>query len=339
MDEIKLYLHVGIHKTGTTAIQHFLRINNKILKESGIYLPVGHFSDNRPQDLVFKMIKNDLKYMEILDQMKKECIRNKCHSIILSNEDMVIMENKNVVEKLNELFDLKVLIYLRREDKYLESNYSFFTTLFETRCNYKKSIYAIPAMSNISKFFCNLIKVYDGIIDKKRIYIKSYDEVIKNDFLLGSFLEMLGLDLNEKFKLSSNMKNVSPNKYIVEFMTSIDDRLDDREQYYKMLNWLKTKSIIKNGPQPIFFTKKERIDLMNRCCECNKIISNEYFDGKSIFDKNYDIEVPESIARETIETLIVDIKKQFNLVIKPIRNYTEEQKNALERDISLTRSI
>jgi hypothetical protein len=331
MEKIKLYLHIGIHKTGTTAIQHFLKINNKALKKNGIYLPIEYFSDNRPQDLVFKMINNNFKYIEILENMKAVCISDKCHSIILSNEDMVGMRNTDVVKILNELFDLKVLIYLRRQDKYIESNYSFFTTLFESRYSYKKPIHEIPPMSTISNYYCDLIDVYSGIVDKANIFIKIYDEIARKDNLLGSFLEIFDLDLNEKFIVGDDIKNVSPNKYVVEFMASIDDGLNDRAKYYDIFYWLKTESIIKNGPKPIFFTKNDRVELMNKCRKCNEKISNKYFGGRSIFDDDYDTEVPKSITKETIETIIIDIKKKFNIEFKPMSAYTKEQKKALEK--------
>lgn len=316
MQKIKLYFHIGLHKTGTTAIQHFLCVNQSTLKDNGIYIPSKYFSDNRPQDLVFKMIDNNLEYLEILRSMKMECIENKCHSIILSNEDMTRMRCIDTLKQLNNMFDLKLIIYLRRQDKYIESNYSFFATLFETRCEYKKPIYDVPAMGNIATYYSDLIDFWSGEMCKNNIFIKSYDQVIKQNNLLNSFLEILNFDLDERFNTTDNIKNVSPNKYVVQFMLNIDNCLNDRERYNDVFSWLKTASSIKNGPKAIFLSKKDRIDLMNKCNECNQRISSEFLDGKSIFDDNYDIQVPESINTETINRLVQDIKLKFNIDIK-----------------------
>ena len=321
MQKIKLYFHIGVHKTGTTAIQHFLCVNYEALKDNGIYIPVEYFSDDRPQDLVFKMIDNNQKYLDVLQDMKKKCIENKCHAIILSNEDMIRMEHIDVVKHLTNMFDLRIIIYLRRQDKYIESNYTFFATLFDTRYEYKKPIYESPAMGNIATYYCDLIDLWSSVVSKSNIFVKSYDQAVKNNNLLDSFLEIPGLDLDERFNTTDNLKNVSPNKYVVQFMLSIDDCLNDRKIYNDVLNWLKTESIIKDGPKAIFFSRNDRIDLMNRCNACNQRISSEFLDGKSIFDDNCDIQVPGSINTETINRLVQDIKSKFNIDIKIRENY------------------
>jgi len=35
-----LYIHPGIHKTGTTSIQHYLSLNRDVLLNYGIYYPI-----------------------------------------------------------------------------------------------------------------------------------------------------------------------------------------------------------------------------------------------------------------------------------------------------------
>ncbi len=49
-DRPVLYLHVGLPKTGTSAIQNFLFQNNKILQEQGVFYPdfVTHWSQHVP---------------------------------------------------------------------------------------------------------------------------------------------------------------------------------------------------------------------------------------------------------------------------------------------------
>lgn len=322
MQKIKLYLHIGIHKTGTTAIQNFLYVNKESLKDNWIYIPSKHLSDNRPQELLFKILDNNLEYLEILQSMKQECIENNCHTIVLSNEDMTKMRDIDVVKQLNDMFDLKIVVYLRRQDKYIESNYSFFATLFETRYEYKKPIYEVPAMGNITTYYCDLIDFWSSGMSKSNILIKRYDQAVKNNNLLGSFLEILGLDLDERFNTIETTKNVSPNKYVVQFMLGIDNSLNDRETYNNIFNWLKTESIIKNGPKAIFFSKKDRIELMNKCNGCNQRLSSEFLEGKSIFNDDYDIQVPESISPEIINRLVQDIKSKFNIDIKIRENYS-----------------
>ena len=45
----KLILHIGVHKTGSTAIQSFLYRNNTLLNEQGFYMPDYLFcSENKP---------------------------------------------------------------------------------------------------------------------------------------------------------------------------------------------------------------------------------------------------------------------------------------------------
>jgi len=39
MEQINLYIHIGLHKTGTTSIQNFLTLNENILSKKGYLYP------------------------------------------------------------------------------------------------------------------------------------------------------------------------------------------------------------------------------------------------------------------------------------------------------------
>ena len=36
-----LYIHVGTHKTGTTSLQQFLLLNEKLLRQKGLFIPLS----------------------------------------------------------------------------------------------------------------------------------------------------------------------------------------------------------------------------------------------------------------------------------------------------------
>lgn len=129
----KLVLHVGCHKTGTSAIQKNLSLNKSELESQGWFL----LSPRRPFRR-FHLMGNANSYFSIseVDGIIKVNINKRFYSdlkkskgnVIVSAEELSWLFERedisNLKERLSEIFcDIKVIVYFRRQDKHLLSHY------------------------------------------------------------------------------------------------------------------------------------------------------------------------------------------------------------------------
>lgn len=129
----KLFLHVGMPKTGTSFIQGFVNVNSKIIKEiSGMEFLCNH----HPHELACHLISDEslrgradiagllASDFEIL---AKELGRIKEMGLncFFSSEYFVLCEKQDVVSFFKRYFDdIEIIYTVRRQDKLLASGYN-----------------------------------------------------------------------------------------------------------------------------------------------------------------------------------------------------------------------
>ena len=116
----RLYLHVGVHRTGTTSTQRFLKANSEALLAKGYLYPFGVARHNA---VVGRMRYAVLDVAEFGRDLGRRMAAKGAQSAILSDEDMSMITDFGIFAPLAEMFDVKVVVALRRQDLWLESWY------------------------------------------------------------------------------------------------------------------------------------------------------------------------------------------------------------------------
>lgn len=132
--KIKLIIHVGTPKTGTTSLQTYLDKKQRKLRKKGILYP--HNLDTLPnpttpkhqwfeKNLVSTHLENFLaNFKNIISQVKEDT-----HTIILSSEGIYNYwwdfpnASKDLLVALNELFDVEIWVWFREPLGFIESYY------------------------------------------------------------------------------------------------------------------------------------------------------------------------------------------------------------------------
>jgi len=168
----ELILHIGFHKTGTTAIQELCyRNREKLLNKIGIYYPdtygfPGHYvysfalNGYFPQWIPTELRKSE---NELLFDLKKEIENAKPKRILISAEDFIGIPFKlrKVVEFLNPS-RIKILCYIRRQDRMIESLYNEHVKYIDSINFFTRFEYA----SYISLNYYNYMKNLVGLLKK-----------------------------------------------------------------------------------------------------------------------------------------------------------------------------
>ncbi len=113
---MKVILHIGTHKTGTTTLQHFLTANKEALAERGFCYSPELMPQNKTQHseiaLLFKrgMVKDAADLLKGLLEPRGEI-----HTAILSGEEFndMKLEQLSMLKGLLASHDVTVVLYLR----------------------------------------------------------------------------------------------------------------------------------------------------------------------------------------------------------------------------------
>lgn len=135
---MKVILHIGWHKTGTSSLQTFL-LNNKtvLLEHHGILFPDTGLISNAHHKLAWslqdplislwaKKISFNTPAEEIFALLFTECRTKNAETLLLSSEEFSLTEKFRISRLASILkpHQVTIVAYIRRQDKYLESLYN-----------------------------------------------------------------------------------------------------------------------------------------------------------------------------------------------------------------------
>lgn len=134
----KLFLHIGTRKTGSTALQEFLYQNQSQLEKNGwcypplaeeVYLPytiANQYPLNNGWGL-YEAFKDKDEKNETVIRSLMTCIADhlKRYNVIVSSESLWLLNQEEFFAEIMKYFsDVQVIVYLRRQDRLLESLYN-----------------------------------------------------------------------------------------------------------------------------------------------------------------------------------------------------------------------
>lgn len=221
---MKLILHIGTEKTGTTSIQRFLIFNRELLNSNSILIPktISHADGNHRWAPVFAydddfedeftkqfLTKRPQERKELSNQklieFKKEISMSNANICIISSEHLSSRLTKiENIKKLKELFsslfdDISIILYIRQP---IEAAISLLSTLIKCG-NVPKGL----NLNHFSIYLNNLkiIKNWETVFnDNLNIKLFNRNEFIEGD-LIKDFCWESKIDLTSRFKIPDKL--------------------------------------------------------------------------------------------------------------------------------------
>lgn len=274
-----IYIHIGTHKTGTTTIQDALCHSTKTsITEGWKYLKspnsTKHFMSAEKYDSV---LVNKFK-KEINAALRKDKSINR---FILSNEALSGQAyngylNSEVISSMlsdaTKGHNIKIIIYLRRQDDILESIYTQKIHEGETLdFNSFASNFHSPDSLDYNKILGDFEKKF-GI---KNLYVRSYSQASKEG-LLVDFSKTIQSKL--LLNLVPKRKNISYSRNALEVARICNLTLNKKAK--KQLRKALQKTMPKDKLESFsFFTDTARIHFMKKYKISNNEVAERYFQG------------------------------------------------------------
>lgn len=295
-----VYLHIGTPKTGTTAIQYFMGNNEEALNKQGYSYPYldlgmdysdfkyrsGHFLAYTPKEQQRRVVNGEgirQRGFRILGDIAK-----KYPNIILSDEVLWYRCNfipnfwKEIVDELAKInCQLKVVVYLRRQDQVIQSLWnqtikgsSHFHEEFMESIDTKHFRY-FPL-----EYYKHLNKIAAGI-GEENLLVRVYERgQFKDNDILADFMETVGLKLTEDF----SRVDVPTNYGLTGNFIEIKKTINSIPQYQEMRNFMSFPVIYASVfqekenqiPKTSMFNSEEVKEYMAGYEECNRLVAQKY---------------------------------------------------------------
>ena len=305
-----LLIHIGSPKTGTTALQNFLYDNAKELESYNWRYPDlkrelfeldslriskqinGNVFLNKDDTVDVDSYYWNQIWGRVLQHLKEK-------NVIISSEILFWDSATNIfLEGAKKKYDnIKVVVYLRRQDKFVESWWNQ-TIKQGTSCETNFIEYAYSDKMQNFVFYGRKLDQISTIVGKENLIVRIYEkEQLKNAASIASdFLSLLGIDPDsmELKKCKRHNPALSPN--YLEIKSQINSVVDCENklirQYYRNSFLELSDKFVEKDEEKGFFTIEERKQFMKRFASENERIAREYLqreNGVLFFDQNMDI--------------------------------------------------
>ena len=300
-----LYIHGGMQKTGSTAIQQFLAKNRAALEEQGVAYP--DFSDIWDPGTGGKNAYWLVRRLGT-DEVRKEAVARiaelaKTHERIIISEERLWKHEfckDDFWPFLAELFKpynivIKVVVYLRRQDEYLYSNWAqsikstvdvpfktlSFSEYIEAGYHKKQPLDYQKELGRIEK-----------AIGRENVFVRTYERgqfTGEGHTLTSDFLKIVGLDDSGSYAVPEKITNVSLKDAVLEakrYLNRVPEftrkvclpqRLKSYDPYMNALlkaqNQMREEGLLKNRTG---FPYHDRISIMEQYTDSNAAVAKRY---------------------------------------------------------------
>ena len=307
---MKVILHTGWRKTGTSAIQHFLYSNRARLRErhSILYPETGLFG--RAHHLAgWKLLgrgargwasrggrSSSFQREGGFAEMIREAADSGCRALVASSE---VLSQPGILEKLQEALrghEVEVISYVRRQDRYIEARYN--QRVKDGRLTIGLEEFAARQADGDGLDYHEHFRRWAGAFGREAVKIRLYERErfprgdVRLDFLDAIGLGPEGLDFEE------GMRNASLNFAGVEFLRRFNSVSRNRIRRRYLLRLLDEFDAGPRGHTSLFAPQARR-DLVERFREPNRRLAREFLGADSVFEmSDAEMEKESRLARD-----------------------------------------
>ena len=205
----RLILHIGANKTGSSAIQSFLRLNHRALGAAGVLVP------DRELGTSAKVTgEHVFAFQEFINTSNRAALETRVRALVNSGAKTVICSAENLSNGANFQFfnkflsglNCKIVLYIRRQDELLTSSWQQWNSKRETDLN----AWLLLALQRLGHWN-RCIDGWETVSAPGSVAVRVFQraDLVKND-VVDDFIEACGLEEPAGgFKRSTGMVNPS----------------------------------------------------------------------------------------------------------------------------------
>jgi len=310
----RLILHIGAHRTATSALQTYLHDNFQPLKTQGVLYPFRVRRHLKLMNQIFAE-KRELQDTAKIITTRADAHTEDIHTVVLSDEDICLRKDLSLLGQFRDTFDVKVVFTLRRQDIWLES---WFLQNVKWQWNEKLSHCSLDEFLAMREDFHwihydRYVRHLEQVFGKENIILNIHEKQQMQGGPIETFCNSIGLTNTKSFAAPAHM-NESFSPKISEFMRCLP--LDEASAHYRNTLTSACAGIShtldggnKKQSERII-AHADRIALMQKYQDGNRALAQRYFDRDQLFfDPLPDADAP--LADMTLPTNSYQLMEQF----------------------------
>ena len=237
-------LHIGSYKTGSTAIQIFLKKNRENLKSNGwIYPHYGCRNDNAHHPLAFALAElHGSDPATIVGGILNEARDHGADRVILSSEVFFSFGRSQILRLSRLLSDhaVKIIIYLRRQDEFLHSYYMQCIKQPEIRLDLSPKQHT--AFNEVVQLgdYDSILSSWSSVFGSSNMIVDTYDMERQRDGVAMDFARKIGIEEHVD-RGQEGFVNITINTELIEYLrrrNCMGLKQHEHERLLKILNQL-----------------------------------------------------------------------------------------------------
>ena len=276
---MRLVLHAGIHRTGTTTLQRVLADNRGVLGRQGVAYPGAERSH---QALAWALHRGQSGAREVL-ALVAEAEAAGAGLAVLSGEDFAIHTDLGWLREVSARIDTRAVFYLRRQDHWIMSWYNQHVKWPFDRT--KSRMDPAAFLATIEDFhwidYAALLGRWSAVLGPERVGVGILERGQLED-VTGDFLGRIGVDPGS-LVLDGERSNDSLPVHMLEIARHLD--LFDLKggKRTRVLNALRAGLADKAQAARTVYSPGERLGILARFEASNRAAARQVFDREALF--------------------------------------------------------
>ena len=348
-------LHIGTHKTGTSSIQMALHTHREELLKAGVlYPPIEDNYNHRELAVLLQSPEGEQKLSVWFDDISSKVKQQPINKVIISAEALYFFKISELIKKedgrnhsaitaetyrkkllklrslISDNFDIKILIYIRRQDRFLESAFNQIvkgTFLFSGTID--------DAFEGLSVYmdYYQVLNLWSEVFGKENIIVRVYE---KQQLIGGSvkdFLQAIDLqpELIEKIITTTQNYNMRLSREILDYKLILNRLLEKEDPkrkdqlHYTFLETLSTHPEFNHKKKDLLKPEQTR-EILHRYAQGNSSVAREYLgrdDGRLFYESEQGKDYEDSYPGLSVDRA-VEIGTQLSFLV--IDSYEEREK-------------
>ncbi|SMC44000.1 hypothetical protein [Primorskyibacter flagellatus] len=277
----KLLIHTGLPKTGTTTIQLHCSLNRQVLAQNGwLYPETGRqWNAHHTFGNFFRTDDKQLAWIRQADAAKvhrvlaREREKSGAENIVISSESLFHINDLKRLTQYFSDYDINMLVYLRRQDEWLESVYRQQLrggAVFNDRHSYLRQIKA-------SLNYDHVLRDWENAIGIDRICVRSFEPKFFETSLVEQFMDVLGLTLTSDYRQAPR-RNDKLNRAAMDFLMKFPKERRISHEYRLLQKALEAWSQDRpDKPEhQALYPPAERLEIAREFAKSNALIAARY---------------------------------------------------------------